>query len=1595
MKETSRKIFAGLLAFVMLLGMVNVPVFATETDAETPVVTVDLIPGETTDGSATIYLADGTVIRKVYATTSEIETVINDSYGEMTAPQPALKFDRNDTTDQAAQKVARELYTDNGHFADPSTITVTDAPAGYPFKYVGFGDYSGHYISHVRVVYKRDEAGKAIKDANGNYVIDHLEHAGSGTPLYYGNELTTNIDGPYHYATGTRPQQFLLMDENGQTFYGYCIDLDTGADSGTWYTMANLEDNNYYASWAAENHVRGIVFNGYWGTESGTGSLASLKAALKAAVASGSVEDDYNIKMVNRKKFTTGYELKEGEYHYGSYVYWDIPAVDVTLTSDIIDGLTEGEALDAMQAAIWSWANGSQATLNGVDGVIVGDLSAASSAMSDSLNGKNDAKGAARTRALYAYLMQQTASADSVIINDKTFAEEMSLTLGEEVSANMYAAALHFNAEFPVGEADELSIKLTYVDANGSLQTIEKPLTGEGALVADANDFYTIDGLTLKADQDFQFSLNIFGQQYLEKNAYIFTSEGGTYASQTMVSMAEGWHNVDVTKSVNSSFTVNESFIPYQPTPPEVKPETPTADKTSELIDRDEDRFEIEIRVPGVDGVEFHDEVIMMVDGSYSGDEEWPAMMDVINAVGEAVLNGNGNTQLTLMAFGMGDNIVLKHVTDADALAATLGSLPGSLLYGRSSTNNEVGFTGVENYIKNHNNSLNKVHVIYISDGRANTDETPRKFYDWQTFATKFGALTVAQVAFEETVLHGANLPEAFRIFGDRFDGMSREDLLNHAFGGGVSDEEFIAFANQVYKDVYAYSGLYVGVAYPVSVVERAFVKYDKENGTYLQDAFYYATYKSAYVTYPNCVSRAIEAAEQLAAMDNVEAMYLIDTDSATEWMSTGVTNAKVEFIQCNGVANMLPAIENALTNLSKTPFNDVVITDYMSKWVNLDQSTLKIIDNSTGEAIWTATEGWLIDENRPTAQEVPVIVELVDPADYAAGGDDVIGNTSGDIYKLTWYVKDGAMLRSDTYSLKYEVIVDAAEAGSEPNVDYPSNGDTDLHYKDENGEDQETPIDVPDVDYVVVETLGSITVTKVTQGDAATPETAMFQLQKLEGEDWINVGEAVPYSAFVDGKYTFSDLTEGTYRVIESGAEVDDHRLAIEYVYEDSEADYVVLTKTVYPNLDTSVSSGSIEVINTYTAYVHTLGSITVTKISTGAATPATATFQLQMLDGEEWVNVGEAVPYSAFVDGKYTFSDLTEGTYRVIEDGAEVEEFHLATVDGEIVTLTKTTMENGDTFVSEADTTVTNDYTPYIHELGSITVIKISTGADTPATATFQLQKQDGENWINVGEAVPYSAFVDGKYTFSGLTEGTYRVIESGAWVEDYRRTTVYGENVTLIKTTEDDGDTFVSNDSIEVTNTYTPYVHTLGSITVTKTSTGAATPATATFQLQKLDGENWINVGEAVPYSAFVDGKYTFSDLTEGTYRVIESGAEVDGFILTTTNSGNVVLTKSYNDGDTSVNNGEIALVNEYEEEIIEIPDDDVPEGPAPTDPTDPTEDEEDDETIEIPEDDVPLADVPNTGDQILPFLIIAIASGAAAIFVGKFGKKEEEI
>jgi len=582
-----------------------------------PKVEVDLIPGKTTTGTATNTEYEGsinhgngqttttTIDRTVNATTTDETVVVTKTTTSLDALQPELKFDRNDKADQAAQKKVTELYTDNGHFHNPSDFTVTDAPEDYPFQYVGTADYSGHYASKVYVVYERDEAGNALKDENGEYIIKELQHS-NGTVLTKNGVPTTDLEGPYDQTTGTRPTMFMLKNEDGDAAYAYCIDLGTPTSDKKFYQIANLEDNDYYATEDATNHVRNIVFNGYWGTADGTGSIEKVREDLKTAVANGDVEKEYDITFVIRgQKYTEGYELQEGEYVGNGYVCKQVTE-HVVLTDEVIDSLTEGEAMDATQTAIWSYANGSKLTLDGTDRMIVGDITYASCALGDTLNKENDFAGAARTKALYTYLVNLNAPMTSTtVINDKNNVENMQLVIGAKVANHMnngdrntdndvYHAEMKFSLAFDPNYAeDDLLVYLT--DGNGNTvkdasgNDIVRHLTGEKMdIEPDDNGVYTLTGLQLTENEDQTFGLRLAGSQELALGAYIYTAEGGIGKSQTMVGVAQGTNTVDVTRTMTFNFDVEEDnhvtqkrvwhreHDPVITPPPSTEPNEPT-----------------------------------------------------------------------------------------------------------------------------------------------------------------------------------------------------------------------------------------------------------------------------------------------------------------------------------------------------------------------------------------------------------------------------------------------------------------------------------------------------------------------------------------------------------------------------------------------------------------------------------------------------------------------------------------------------------------------------------------------------------------------------------------------------------------------------------------------------------------------------------------------------------------------------------------------------------------------------------------------------------------------------------------------------------
>lgn len=554
--------FSKILFVFVFVNLIFCPVFVSaetsfkeweeeDNNLEQPVITLKLKLGETVsknvkktviegdvkeDSNDEIYDYTKTTITERVATAiaSKLNVKVIENYSELKSVRPV--YDAN----------KKELYL--GYFDDPDKVQVSaNGPDGYDYQFVGMGDYSSQYLSYANVVYKKDENGKSLKDENGEYIIEKLVI--SGTTVTSGGEPTTDLNSIYDQRSYLRGAQFLLKNKDGDVAYGYCIDLATPAEDGTWYQIQNLEDNNYYASDDAEKHVRAIVMNGYWGTKSDAdndgkydvGSLALLKQKLKKALADGKID----------KKITVTYR-ENGV----------IVTEDVELTNEILDNLTEGEALDMTQAAIWSYANGAQDVQDGKDGIVVGNVMYGDMAQGNR-TGKNDPEGMARMSALYKWLLNLDTKAEStVVINEKNYIKGLSLSIGNRVKDDIYEASVVVDLYHDINQKDNLAIHLTYVDANGEEQTVVKRLVGElkeGEEYAEINENgIVIDGLQLKNNSDTTISLRLEGYQYLELGAYIFTSEVGVEGSQTFVSLAEGVHNININKDISLSFDVND-----------------------------------------------------------------------------------------------------------------------------------------------------------------------------------------------------------------------------------------------------------------------------------------------------------------------------------------------------------------------------------------------------------------------------------------------------------------------------------------------------------------------------------------------------------------------------------------------------------------------------------------------------------------------------------------------------------------------------------------------------------------------------------------------------------------------------------------------------------------------------------------------------------------------------------------------------------------------------------------------------------------------------------------------------------------------------
>lgn len=512
-------------------------------------------------------------------------------------------------------------------------------------------------------------------------------------------------------------------------------------------------------------------------------------------------------------------------------------------------------------------------------------------------------------------------------------------------------------------------------------------------------------------------------------------------------------------------------------------------------------RFEVETQVSYTNKDNKHNEVIVMVDGSYSTDDDWSTTRSAILKIGDKIFDGSDcNTLLTIMTFGMGDNVVIEHIESKKQLDKSLTKQPGGLLYGRSFTNCEAGFTGISEYIKKHDNTLNKVHVIYITDGNVNTDETKYVFDKWtENVWLKKDSETLAKWSIDaEVSTYEKGKTKLSNAYITVFDESNKNSIKM------TDDEKVIAWADKVWTDVYEYSGMKLGTAYTISDTERAFIKYDKEKGTHVREIFYYSTWGR---DYPNGSSRAFEAGRTLAENEKVQHIYMVDMDKSTSWMKNMESTVEnISFYEAGSISNLLKTLDKVLDELEYTSYSEVMVTDYMSKWVKLDITTIKVVDNNSRKTIWTSENGWNISKDRPVSQENPVVVEMVSSNKYKDGGYNVVGNENDIIYKITWYVKDGGTFKNYNYSLVYEIDVDVHENDFRYNTKYPSNGYTTINYFSKNGNEVTNitkEIEIPEVivnkeepettepatSEPEVETESTIAATETTIADSTVPD--------------------------------------------------------------------------------------------------------------------------------------------------------------------------------------------------------------------------------------------------------------------------------------------------------------------------------------------------------------------------------------------------------------------------------------------------------------------------------------------------------------------------
>ena len=575
-------------------------------EAGQPKVDVNLVPGETTTGTAS-----------TTETTGDVQKGEDDKqyhYTETTTTDRTVTANTSDIVVSESESIdfSMEGLHVEGKTGAENLSWEADVPmhAKY-FDKVTFGDETRYVPRFNRTedqmcdelmdFYEKVETESTDADGNAVTVTTYKPKAASGKTLVnsgLGGQfvLTDRADASSYtilFADGAKNEACSIgaVDIFGNLLVTYCMDEVTGTSGGVAYVMENLKDADYFEGTeeeqqAAKDQVRAIALKGYWGTTEGMGSLTQIKADLKAFIENN---PDFTFTYSDPSSISGGEAKTESkEFNAGA---------DKEYLLQLIEKLNEAGAVTVTQSAIWEFGRGE------ADPEIVYKNGALESDPEF-----NYALAMFRAYLLNPAIQEEDAPKETIIYDQDSFLVKDSLKLsvgdkieGSEFNADAddtndeYNVDLSFKLVVAPGEDDDLIVCL--VDHNNTI--IRKArIAGEAAegetsdeIVIAEDGSYTFTNVPLQENSDISFNLKLEGIQYLEKGVYIYKSlkSDGTsdYShKQTLIGVAQGSHEVGVTTAFTVNFSVDESnhvvsktvwHDEYDPThDPSNPPEPPT-----------------------------------------------------------------------------------------------------------------------------------------------------------------------------------------------------------------------------------------------------------------------------------------------------------------------------------------------------------------------------------------------------------------------------------------------------------------------------------------------------------------------------------------------------------------------------------------------------------------------------------------------------------------------------------------------------------------------------------------------------------------------------------------------------------------------------------------------------------------------------------------------------------------------------------------------------------------------------------------------------------------------------------------------------------